>query len=127
MVGEKKIKILIVDDERINITALVQILAPTYTVLAAKTGKAAIEIAQNKSSKPDLILLDIIMPDMPGLEVLAELKKSDATRHIPVICMSGLNSKEDKEKALSFGAADYITKPYNDSDLKHRIGICLQS
>lgn len=117
--GEGKFKILIVDDERSNITALSHILRSTYIVLAAKDGPSAIEAA--KKNSPDLILLDIIMPGMSGFEVLAELKDSDLTRNIPVIFITGLDSIEDEETGLLLGAVDYITKPFHNAIVKLRV------
>lgn len=119
MFGDGKFKILIVDDERANIIALSHILRPMYTVLAAKDGSVAIEVAQN--NKPDLILLDIIMPNMSGFEVLAELKNSDLTINIPVIFITSLDGLQHEEKGLLLGAVDYITKPFYSSIVKLKV------
>lgn len=116
--------ILVVDDEKPNLDVLDYILSPLYNVLIAKNGQAALRIARSRA--PDLILLDVIMPDMTGYEVLAELKESDATRNIPVIFITGLDSVEDEEKGLSLGASDYITKPFHNSIVKARVKTNLQ-
>jgi len=71
--------------------------------------------------KPDLILLDIVMPGMSGFDVLSVLKESEITRSIPVICITGLNSVSDEEKGFRMGAVDYITKPFHQSIVKARI------
>lgn len=85
----------------------------------AKSGSAALKRAQ--SQKPDLILLDIMMPDMDGFEVLTELKSCDDTRHIPVIFITGLARVEDEEKGFLLGAVDYIVKPFKNSIVKARV------
>jgi diguanylate cyclase (GGDEF)-like protein len=115
----KKRQILVVDDDRSNIMALNHILKPTYSTLAAVNGRSGIEIA--KTAVPDLILLDIIMPEMTGFEVLAELKREDATCNIPVIFITALDNTEDEEKGLNLGAADYITKPFSGPIVKVRV------
>jgi signal transduction histidine kinase len=115
----KKNSVLIVDDERINLEILNNILYQDYTIYMAKNGAAAIESA-NKYA-PDLILLDIIMPEMNGYEVLAALKKSPKTQNIPAIFITGLDSVEDEEKGLSLDAADFIHKPFSPTIIKLRV------
>lgn len=119
MSGAEKFTILVVDDERSNIIALNHILKPMYSTLVAINGQTAIEIA--KENLPDLILLDVIMPDMTGFEVLAELKAFEATQGIPVIFITGLDSTEDEEMGFFLGAVDYITKPFHNSIVKARV------
>ena len=104
-----KNSILIVDDEKTNLLFLTRIFADKYTIYTAKDGASAIRKATELV--PDLILLDIVMPDMNGYEVTAALKKSDATREIPFIFVTGLESAEEEEKALSCNAVDFISKP----------------
>ena len=111
--------ILIVDDEKSNIMVLSDILNADYILQIARDGYDAIERA-NKYV-PDLILLDILMPGMDGYEVLSELKKSEKTRNIPVVFITGLNSSDDETKGLSLGAADYISKPFNYAIVKLRV------
>jgi len=112
-------KILIIDDEKMNIIALAHFLKPQYDIIIATDGQSGIETAEKH--KPGLILLDIIMPDINGFDVIIKLKESEITSKIPVIFISGLNSIEDEEKGLYFGAADYITKPFNKFVVKKRI------
>jgi diguanylate cyclase (GGDEF)-like protein len=119
MDGEKKNTLLIVDDEKANLKILTHILGPGYTIITATNGANAIEKA--KEYKPDLILLDIIMPDMDGYETLSEIKKCEEIQKIPVIFITGLNSEEDEEKGLSLDAADYITKPFSAMIVKLRV------
>jgi len=114
-----KNKILIVDDEKSNLLYLNALLGEEYTLYIARDGAEALSRAGTYS--PDLILLDIIMPGMDGYEVLAELKKAENTRQIPVIFITGLSGSEDERKGLILGAADYITKPFSDAIVQLRI------
>jgi len=111
--------ILIVDDEKLNIKILTRILSPIYTLYTATDGETAIQIA--REHRPDLILLDIVMPRMDGYEVMNTLKKSEKTRRIPVIFATGLDSADDEARGLASNAADYITKPFNSSIVKLRV------
>lgn len=111
--------ILIVDDERFNLNILADLLKTNYTVLLAKDGRQALNRAINQ--KPDLILLDIIMPEMDGYQVLLELKNNEATKDIPVIFISALSARDDEEKGLSLGAVDYIAKPFSPAIVKARV------
>ncbi len=116
---ETKFSILIVDDEKTNLDVLNHILKNEYTIYVAKSGEMAIKRAVD--DRPDLILLDILMPDMSGYEVLKELKENDVTRDIPVIFITGLASAADEEKGFLLGAVDYITKPFNNAIVKSRV------
>jgi len=115
----EKNRILVVDDEKTNIEILSSILSPEYTVYMTKTGFGAIELASKHS--PDLILLDILMPDMDGFEVLSALKASEETQDIPIIFITGLDSVKDEERGLSLGAADFIHKPFSNSIVQSRV------
>jgi len=119
MKDTQKNTILIVDDEAPNITTLGHLLGSEYTIFAAKDGETAISIA--KRHLPDIILLDIIMPDMDGYAVIAQLKALNETKDIPVIFITGLNSSEDEEKGLKLEAVDYIFKPFRNSIVKLRV------
>ena len=119
MENPEKNSILIVDDEIANHIYLTHLLGSDYKLILAKDGKRGIQKA--RELLPDLILLDIIMPDLNGYEVLAELKKENETWEIPVIFITGLNSSEDEIKGLSSDAADYIFKPFNPEITKLRI------
>jgi diguanylate cyclase (GGDEF)-like protein len=116
---KKEFSILIVDDEKANVDMLGDILSPSYNLLISKSGTRALELA--RAQKPDLILLDILMPDMTGFEVITKLKESDVTSMIPVIFITGLSSIEDEEKGFFLGAVDYITKPFHKSIVKARV------
>lgn len=108
---ERRSSVLIVDDEKSNLDVLNHILHNDYTVYVAKSGDMALKRAV--ADKPDLILLDVIMPGMSGFEVLEQLKADPQTRDIPVIFVTGLSSIEDEEKGLALGAADFIAKPFH--------------
>lgn len=119
MTESNSFSILVVDDDRSNLDVLTHILKSQYTVQVAKSGISALKRA--RELQPDLILLDIVMPDMNGFEVLAELKGSDETRHIPVIFITGLTQSEDEEKGFLLGAVDYIVKPFKTAIVKARV------
>jgi len=114
-----KHKILIIDDEKSNIIALTDILENDYDVLALRDSRKALETAERHM--PDVILLDIIMPEMDGHEVIAALKANKKTCDIPVIFITGLDSRDAEEAGLKLGAADYITKPFHPAIVKIRI------
>jgi putative two-component system response regulator len=102
--------ILIVDDSPENLTVLSELLQPTYTVLAATSGQKALRIAGNVP-RPDLILLDVMMPGMDGYQVFERLRADPATRDIPVIFITAMDSVEAEIRGLELGAVDYVTKP----------------
>lgn len=107
---KKNEKILIVDDARLNLTILSSMLNPKYNIFTARDGQTAINIA--KEARPDLVLLDIILPDLNGFEIIKIFKNSDILRDIPIIFITGLSNVEDEIKGLSLGAIDYIKKPF---------------
>jgi diguanylate cyclase (GGDEF)-like protein len=115
----KENSLLIVDDENSNLKFLSHILGEDYTIFSATNGASAIEKA--KEYKPDLILLDILMPGLDGYQTLSELKNTEETKKIPVIFITGLDTAKDEEKGLSLDAADYIVKPFNPTVVKLRV------
>jgi putative two-component system response regulator len=112
--------ILVVDDIPSNITVLMEVLRGDYRVLAATNGEQALKIACG-DPLPDLILLDVMMPEMSGHEVCRRLKAESSTRKIPVIFVTAMNQVEDEEKGFSLGAVDYITKPISPPIVKARV------
>ncbi len=122
---DRKSRLLIVDDEPANIRILSNILAEDYALSAATDGKQALALA--KSQSPDLILLDMVMPDMDGLAVCEVLKAMDETRDIPVIFVTKLDDPENEEQGLLAGAVDYISKPVSPPIVKARVKIHLQN
>ncbi|MBF0401639.1 MAG: response regulator [Magnetococcales bacterium] len=107
---ERQGRVLIVDDERFNITVLVNLLRPYYETLVAKSGEQALR-SVHSATPPDLILLDIQMPEMDGYEVCRQLKANAATRAIPIIFVTAMNDVGDEVKGFELGAVDYIAKP----------------
>ncbi len=106
----EKPTVLVVDDTPDNLTLMSALLRDTYRVKVANRGDKAIKIAQS-AQPPDLILLDIMMPEMDGYDVCRVLKADEATRGIPVIFLTAKMALEDEQKGLAAGAVDYITKP----------------
>jgi putative two-component system response regulator len=102
--------VLIIDDTPDNIDVIAGILRPNYKIKAALNGERGLDIARSLPV-PDIILLDVMMPDMDGYEVLRRLQADPLTRSIPVIIISALSEQEDEYKGLELGAVDYITKP----------------
>ena len=121
---KNKQTVLLVDDSPDNIDVLRNILGGNYSLKIAVDGEAAIEIS-NGASAPDLILLDIMMPDMDGYEVCRKLKQDPRTMNIPVIFVSGKGQIADEKKGLDLGAIDYIKKPYSPSIVEARVRIHL--
>lgn len=118
-------RILIVDDEPINVDLLEQNLEDlNYDTISASHGKEALE--KTYATPPDLILLDIMMPEMDGYEVLERLKSDEVTRHIPVIMISAVSDMNSVVRCIEQGAEDYLFKPFDPVLLKARIGACLQ-
>jgi diguanylate cyclase (GGDEF)-like protein len=112
-------KILVVDDTRINIEILNELLGDKYNVLSALDGEFALEIAHDDT--PDLILLDIMMPEMNGYEVCRRLKEDKATRDIPVIFITAITDEEAIERAYDMGGVDYVIKPFRPKELLARV------
>ena len=112
-------KILVVDDERINLELLVNLLSGDYQVLVAKNGRMALSVMDK--NMPDLILLDIMMPEMDGYEVCRRLKENHETRDIPVIFLTARQDAESEARGFELGAVDYITKPFHGSTVRARV------
>ncbi len=117
-------KLLLVDDEPVNLQLLRQILRNRYELSFAKSGEAALASVQREH--PDLILLDVMMPGMDGYAVCRQLQAAEATREIPIIFITALNSDESEATALNLGAVDYITKPVIPAIVRARVAIQLQ-
>ena len=117
-------KLLIVDDAPENLRMLYQTLKNDYKLFSASNGKEALSLAE--SVAPDLILLDVMMPEMDGFEVCGCLKGDDALKDIPVLFLTALVEETDEVKGFKAGAVDYITKPFKPMVVKHRIATHLQ-
>ncbi len=116
----RKQRILIVDDAPENIRILAQALKTDYKTTFATAGAQAIKFAMSEEP-PDLILLDIMMPEMDGYEVCRRLKAEHKTKNIPVIFITAMNQEEDETKGLDIGAVDYIIKPFSMAIVKARV------
>jgi len=115
----RKQTVLVVDDQIANVEILNSVLEDEYEILFATSGKETIEIATIQL--PDIILLDVVMPEMDGYEVCARLKENDKTRDIPVIFITAMHQEEDESKGLDAGGIDYIAKPIRPSIVKARV------
>ena len=113
-------KILIVDDVPANLDVLVQLLKDAdYEIFVSTSGPKALEVAAN--SRPDLVLLDVMMPGMDGYEVCQKLKADPDLKDIPVLFLSARDDIPSVSKGFASGGADYITKPFNKDELASRI------
>lgn len=123
--NNNKIKVLVVDDDRNVITIIQDSLEPDiFKISEAVNGKEALGMVFAEA--PDIVILDIMMPDMDGYEVCEKLKEHDNTRKIPIIILSAKTSVEDKLKAMDLGIADYIVKPFDPRELRARIRMALR-
>jgi len=116
----KKQSILVVDDSEFHRKYLMDILSSQYEVRGAKNGREAIEIACSNES-PDVIILDIVMPELDGYEVCKRLKSIDMTKEIPIIFITGKMDEADEILGFELGAVDYISKPFNPIIVKARV------
>nr|WP_320191540.1 response regulator [uncultured Desulfobacter sp.] len=116
---QEKDVILVVDDTKLNIDLLMDILGESYDIRVATDGESALEMTAE--DPPDLILLDIMMPGIDGYQVCKQLKVLKRTREIPVIFLTALGELSHKSKGLAMGAVDYITKPFNPEIVKLRV------
>ncbi|MBS3133141.1 response regulator [Candidatus Woesearchaeota archaeon] len=123
MVGGKKI--LVVDDE-LNVRKLVSFILTSngYSAIEASDAEEGIEKA--KQEKPDLIVLDVMMPNMDGFEAAQKLRSGKKTKDIPILMLSSRAQFEDKMKGIDAGAMDYITKPFDRNEFLEKIKECLE-
>ncbi|MBI9081808.1 MAG: response regulator [Pseudodesulfovibrio sp.] len=113
--------ILVVDDQPANLQVLLTFLKQHgFSVLVADNGHRALK-ALEKEKKPDLILLDVMMPGMDGFETCSRIKENEAIADIPVIFMTALDSTEDKMRGFKAGGLDYITKPFQQAEVLARV------
>ncbi|MFZ3166042.1 MAG: response regulator [Candidatus Methanoperedens sp.] len=118
--SDKRSKILLVDDEIDTLLPLKRSLeVEDYIIVGAGNGTEA--LIKAKTEIPDIILLDLMMPEMDGYEVCEKLKKDPMTKNIPVIILTAKDAVRDKVKGLDIGADDYVTKPFNLNELKARV------
>ena len=112
-------QLLIVDDEKNNRAVLTELFKNQYKIYLAKHGRMALELA--RKHRPDVILLDVMMPELDGYETLKQLKEDETTRHIPVIFITVLDGHTDEERGLLLGAVDYISKPFMPAIVRARV------
>ena len=117
---DRKLRILAIDDEELYIHNIVGLLAKNYKIIVALSGREGLKLAHS-TPPPDLILLDIMMPDMDGYQVCQELKRRETTRAIPVIFITAETTKRGKLEGLESGAVDYLTKPVQAEELLIRV------
>jgi diguanylate cyclase (GGDEF)-like protein len=116
---QKQARIVIVDDETRNIELLANIFEDEYEVLFATNGEKALEIVRR--FRPDVVLLDVMMPDIDGFEICSLLKSERFTADIPIIFITGLGDTEAETRGLELGASDYVTKPISPAIVKLRV------
>ena len=119
MITKTKKTILIVDDTKINIDILLELLGDTYDILVSLNGTRALEIVDE--NHVDIILLDILMPDINGYDVCRVLKSKEKTKHIPIIFITANTDEESIDNAFEVGGIDYITKPFKALELLARL------
>ena len=119
MTPEQKL-ILVVDDTPLNISVITGALKDTYRTKVATSGAKALAVAA-ADEKPDLILLDVMMPEMDGYEVCRRLKADPTTREIPVIFLTAQTDAEDETRGFQVGAVDYVHKPFSPAVMKARV------
>ena len=113
-------RVLVVDDNLANLTVLGELLESEFEVQIANSGARALQIAV-RAPQPDLVLLDLMMPDLDGYEVMLRLGADPRTQDIPVIFVSALDHPEDRRRALAVGAVDFVVKPVLIDDLRSRV------
>ena len=118
--NEKK-KILLVDDNEVHLITAELFLKDDYEIYKTKSGEEALQCLAYKKFIPDLIMLDIIMPDMDGWEVFNNIRALAPYKTVPIIFLTAVIEKEEEKRAYDMGAVDYIKKPYNMIYLQKRV------
>ena len=113
--------IYVVDDVPTNLAVTRAVLEDLYTVVTISSGTKALKLLPKV--KPNLILLDIDMPELDGFEVLKQLKEIDEYKNIPVVFLSGMVESEVKERGIKMGAVDFISKPFSPFELIEKVGL----
>jgi diguanylate cyclase (GGDEF)-like protein len=121
---EEKFRILIVNSDSVNIALLSEVLEKDHTITSAQTGAGALQ--RTEEEKPDLILLDLFLPDTNGFDLFLNLKTMSEAREAPVIFTAAVPNVEDEEKGLILGAVDYIAQPFNKAVVRARVGTQLK-
>jgi CheY-like chemotaxis protein len=119
--NDSKKRILLVDDNEVQLSMTAIQLRKEYEVTTAKSGKEALDYLFH-GLVPDLIILDILMPEMDGWETFGRLRAVSALKEVPIIFMSSINEKDEIDHAIDIGAADFIVKPFKSKEFLERIG-----
>ena len=115
-------KTILVADDEYAIRELVELtLEEDYIVIKAEDGEEALEKANNGATRPDLIILDVMMPKIDGFQVCKKLKSSEKTKKIPIIMLTVKNTPEDLKKAISYNVDEFITKPFEPEIIEKRV------
>ncbi|MCH7558725.1 MAG: response regulator [Planctomycetes bacterium] len=117
---QEKSKILAVDDNSINLAVIEELLGSQYNLMTVSTGIDALKMAQE--FRPDLIILDIMIPDMNGYEVCQQIRKNSSLRHTKIIMVSAKAMTSDRLKGYQVGTDDYLTKPFDEEELLAKVG-----
>ncbi len=118
---DKKHYVLIVEDDPVNIEILKELLESNYLLLIAETAQKALQFFDDHDRLPDIVLLDVVLPDADGVGLCLNLKSREALQHIPIIIVTTLENQEDKIRALEAGANDYLNKPIDKDELLLKI------
>ncbi len=124
MTSDKKYKILVVDDENDVLLILKTALSEEYDVKTSSNGIDALAAAEE--FMPDLVILDMMMPEMDGFEVMAEMKKRDSLARIPVVFLTGVSDKEKIRRALDMGTSYYLVKPFDYNELITKVSLAIK-
>jgi len=119
--AKEKKKILVVDDDIIFLSTAELFLKDEYEIYKANSGEEALDYINNQKLVPHLIMLDIVMSNMDGWTVYNKIRAINDLKKTPVVFLTSINEEEEKKRALKIGASDYITKPFNLTDLRSRI------
>ncbi len=114
-----RLRVMCVDDQETNNNLLELALRTSYDITCASGGQECLDLVEQ--CVPDLILLDIMMPDVDGYEVCKRLREGESTRHIPILLLTALTDISNKERGFAIGATDYITKPFNVIEVRARV------
>ena len=116
-----KKKILLVDDDEMYLTTAELFLKKDYDIYRSGSGNEALDYLCNKKLIPDLILLDILMPNMDGWEVFKRIRAIDSLKNVPIAFLTSVEEESEKKRAFKMGIADYISKPFNMTDLTRQV------
>lgn len=119
--SNEKFRVMVVEDNPTNARFLARGLHEHFKITLAVNGKEALELVRSAETRPHLILLDIMLPDISGHQVISQIKQEPATAEIPVIIISALDAEGEDARCLALGAADFITKPFSLATITARI------